>query len=828
MTTANRSRRIVLDRVLITLLLLLTLQVSVGREGGMRSAVAAGSLSEASISGAGQNHEPICPSQQTLQERLRVGPGQATSHLPPRLAHGCPGELTDGLPDPPDIDVTSCHTVLLDCGPAESPLDCGKRALMAGDWELAVQSFDQAADSCEADYGRFLSRLLRLYANFNNRFFTLDTDGKPFNQVHTPFQLHQPFTPAGKIYQQHYSCLANAHFHLSDSLIDLYLERLWSNQCRLAGIGGGPLPIRWVQGHCQAPLFDTVMIGVWDRVDAVLLYQHAYGSPAETKRYHRLFRGSNPRDCTDIACQPLAIDGQAVVRLPADSEWLLNFIHQASTELFNPQRDSQAVFVWTDADGNGAASPSDRVQVRWCDLANDHPTLPLADASVAAQWTYQQAPPPDNPGPRRRSIYLNPDGSAPEVLPGETLLPERAPAWLVLLGAGNNSVKPSPDSQRMVFADQTEAGLVHLFITAQRLDAQGKPVCNDPDGDCCLTCQALPQGIRTALQPNPHWIVDPTNPRGAPIGVFFLQNEHPSSFGWEGGGQGGQFYAIRPDGSALTPLLPPYPPHAFHYQAFPSSDGSGKLFWTSSWEPISGHAASHNLLMGDLQYDPVEHQFHLQHIQSVLPGRDHGWYEAHPLPGDFAENPVVFFTSTAHSMQSTEGFKGRLGENGRLEQAFKLTHPDEIHPQPFMTDYHPAWSEHFRWVDRGRQVVYISSDTTASAAERYDWFLAFPPYLEGVMLGATVYDVRFAAIYPRGYLALSLRKRPPATILLRTQVWIANIDGTNRELLFQQAREAGWNYTGFIGGPRVIDGKVYGVQDHASKGRRYVVVSFEP
>ena len=40
--------------------------------------VAAGSLSKASIAGAGQNYDPICPSKETLQERLRVGPGQPT------------------------------------------------------------------------------------------------------------------------------------------------------------------------------------------------------------------------------------------------------------------------------------------------------------------------------------------------------------------------------------------------------------------------------------------------------------------------------------------------------------------------------------------------------------------------------------------------------------------------------------------------------------------------------------------------------------------------------------------------------------------------------
>lgn len=304
-----------------------------------------------------------------------------------RLAAGCPGTFTDGQPDPPDINVTSCHTTIVDCRPDEPSVDCGKRALMAGDWERAVQSFDQASDSCEADYGKFLGRLFRLYANFNNRFFAKDAEGRLYNQTHVTSDLNPPFTPEGMIYQQQYSCLADRHFLAGDSLIDRSLERIWENTCRLGGIGGGALPIRWVQGRCEAPLLDTVMTGIWDRVDAVLLYLHLFGSPGETKRFKNIVRKSSHVPCEDLACQPFFIDDQEVPRLPADSEWLLNFLRRASSEIFDPERDPQAVFYWSDIDGDGKVSPSDRVLARWYDPIGGQPTLALEDTSVAALWT---------------------------------------------------------------------------------------------------------------------------------------------------------------------------------------------------------------------------------------------------------------------------------------------------------------------------------------------------------------------------------------------------------------------------------------------------------
>jgi hypothetical protein len=661
-----------------------------------------------------------------------------------------------------------------------------------------------------------------LYANFNNQFFATDSDGKFDNQIHMTRDLNSPFTAKGLVYQQQYSCLADQHFLLADSLIDALLDHIWADDCHLEGLTGGPLPIRWMQGRCEAPLLDTVMVGVWDRVDAVLIYQHLFGSPAETKRFRGFLKRSNAEPGDAVARQPLIIDGQEVVRLPADAEWFLNHIHRASNQLFNVQRGPQAVFFWSDDDQDGQVSRSDRVLARWCDAATGQPTLDLQDATLAAQWPYSQAPPPDRPASRRVSVYLNPDGSRPPLLPGEMLLNERPPGWLVMLGTGNTSVAPSPDGQQMAFSARTETGLLQLFITRQQLDSQGTPVCHDAIANCCLTCEALPGGIRVAVQANPRWIPDPANPAGPALGMFFLHNDQPSSWGWQGQGQGGQLYAIRPDGSAMTPLLPANPPYALHYQAHVARDGSGKLFWTSTWNPATGGVGPHNLLLGDLGYNPGGARFTLTNIHSVLPRLDHGWYEAHLLPGDFAANPTVFFTSTAHSMQSTRGFMGRLGADGRLETIFKLTHPEETNPSPFVIDNHPAWNEHFGWVDRGRQVVFSSSDTTASAAERYDRLLAFPPYLEGVLLGLTVYNTRFAALYPRGYQRPDLANIPPLKSLL--QHWISNIDGASRELLFHQAREAGWS---FVVAPRVLDGKVYAVQERWFRGKRYMVMLFE-
>ena len=92
-----------------------------------------------------------------------------------QLARNCPVSFLDGLPDVPDINTRSCHTTPVTCEAEEPPLNCGKRALMAQDWETALRAFERAALSHgegfgEAIYGRYLARIFRVYADFNNLF----------------------------------------------------------------------------------------------------------------------------------------------------------------------------------------------------------------------------------------------------------------------------------------------------------------------------------------------------------------------------------------------------------------------------------------------------------------------------------------------------------------------------------------------------------------------------------------------------------------------------------------------------------------------------------
>lgn len=769
--------------------------------------------------GGGEEAPPfLCPAREVLRTAGSPAPAPVEAITPSVLARGCPEEYRDGNPQPPDLNVRSCHTQLVECSEGESAKDCGKRALMAGDWERAVQAFDAAPDSCEAYYGRYLSRLFRLYAHYNNLFFS-DILEKDYNKNHLTRDLNVLINPEASLYFKHYACLANESFNESDlsasSLIDRYLELVWEKGCELRGppnVEEGWLPIRWIQGRCEAPLVDTVFVGRWDRVDAVLMYQWLFGSPAETKRFINFLSGSSTEPCDDVVCQPLILGGIGIARLPADSEWLLKFVRKSSQELFHPERSKWGVFYWEDRNHNGKADLSDAVLARLCNPVTGLPTLELKDATVGATWTYKKAT-VTNPAPRRIHIYCGGKGAC-VVFSGEVQRNEAEPLWL------NRFVDPSPDETQVAFLMETRPGIWHLYIASHALDEKGNFACPSSNyNDCCITCKYLPEGIKLAGAlagapgVEPRWIPDPSQPSGPALGIVFMHNEHPSSWGWGGQGMGGQFIAVRPDGSGFSRLLPENIPFALHYQYHVSPDGR-KLLWTSTWNPETGGAGPHHLLMGSIVYDPTKNEFRLENIHSVLPGRDHGWYEAHAFAPDYPEDRRIFFTSSAHSMQSPRGFMAVLDEKDRAYEFFKLSWPEEANPEPFKVDNHPAWNEHFFPVDHGKQVIFISTDGSRSAAERYDWYLNFPPYFEGVLFGLTLYTIRFAGFGNTGYFFSSLSPLPS---------WISNVDGSNREILFGSAQEAGWRTTGKL----IHKGRIYFVQRNLSTGEtRYGFMDF--
>lgn len=263
-----------------------------------------------------------------------------------------------------------------------------------------------------------------------------------------------------------------------------------------------------------------------DALDAVFLYQYLWGSPVGSKRFLNIFGSSNSDPCDGIACADLVLDGIAVPRLAADAEWLLEHIHRAASRLSDPARGRGGLFQWTDADGDGEVSSGDRVRARWCDLATGGPVPDFEAATVAARWTFSAPPAPSNPSRRQYYVYRNADGSLPDLLNGERLLDEAPPAWLVLLGDGNVAASPSPDGRKMVFPERAPNGHVHLFVTENALDEHGLPICAEPEGDCCVTCGVLPQGVRTAnggigtkFGARASWIPDPAGPSGPPRGT---------------------------------------------------------------------------------------------------------------------------------------------------------------------------------------------------------------------------------------------------------------------------------------------------------------------
>ncbi len=740
--------------------------------------------------------------------------GEDLSLVGPRplnLAPSCPAVYTDGNPRPADINIRSCHTQLITCQRGESPIRCGKRALMSGDWETALEAFDRAASRLEEDfgeaiYGRYLARLFRLYADYNNMFFG-DAFGEGFNQTHLTRDLHDWTLPQGYVFMGHHACLANEvyippNLLFSKSHIDIDLQLIVQGHYHLSGLEGGALPIRWVQGNCEAPIFDVEFRGNWDFVDAVLMYVWLYGSPAEAERFLGILGPADAPSRTpclpdDQVCKPLVKDGQPIPRLPRDAERLAKFYFPAHQAFFNLNRfppGQEPIFFVHDVDGDGSIDGKDGITVNIFKTGTDVPVLAIENTTLAAQWTPRKADPPVNPAPANIFIFCPEGKESPHcqeiLLPGDGVIAAAPPVWKQLSDM-KIPTAPSPDNTQIVFPRQVEQSgtkVWQFFVTDNALDAQGHPICSAPGGDCCLTCKVLPGGIRQALadasQRNPpgppaFWIPDPANPKGPARGIFFQHNEHPSSWGFGGQAQGTQFFAIRPDRTKLSRLLTA-PPDAFHYQPRISPNGA-QLLWVSTWDPVNNRAGGHTLLLADLVEE--SDRFTLAKVHSIVPIRDHGWYETGGFAQDYPQDPRVFFTSSSTGMQEVRIYAATLTPEGVIDEVFKLTFPDEIFPEPFTIDFHEGWYEFPTPVDHGKQFFFLTSYTRPLAMDRFDRLFSFPPLLTGVLVGLTVFDIRFVGGNRIAYLENLTQS-------------IANIDGTNLRGLFTESIAKGWKVTG--------------------------------
>jgi len=289
-----------------------------------------------------------------------------------------------------------------------------------------------------------------------------------------------------------------------------------------------------------------------------------------------------------------------------------------------------------------------------------------------------------------------------------------------------------------------------------------------------------------------------------------MHNEHPSAWGFRGQAQATEFFAIRPDGTGLSQLLEGAPPFALHYQPRVSPNGA-QILWSSTWDPVTNRASSHSLLLADLVGD--SNGFQLENIRSMVPVRDHGFYESGDFALDYPNDPRFYFTSSATSVQSVRIYVATLTPGGVFDEVFKLTYPQEAPSQPFTVDFHPGWYEFPSPVDGGRQITFISSVSLPIAADRFDWFLTFPPYLEGSYTGLTIYNLRFGGAGMIGYQGLVPRMA-------------ANIDGTNLRLVYEEAEKAGWKV--IIKNERVVDGQIYFQQQNINTGEfRTGVIRFE-
>lgn len=827
-------------------------------------------------SGTSGSIEGICPSPEIVQRTVKEGP--PPSSVPRSLADSCPGKFTDGNDKTIDISILSCHSVAVECSEGESALDCGKKSLESGDWEMALEQFSTqeaiVQDRCEATYGRFLARLFRNYANANHIFFD-DVVEPNFNRHKRKRTLYMPTSNWGHTFHQHFDCLNRPSFYDLTSK-QTYLEEdlayIWENNCSLSASDGGPLPIRFVEGKCSDPLSDIVLVGKWDKVDATFIYSFGFSNnPPVTLRatVANLYSGPNQGACPSDSpiCDPLILESAEGVeeveipRLPRDAEEYLALLHRTLEEFSNPKRDPDVVFAYRDADGDGRQSLGDEAIIRACEPATGEPVFDFSNAKLGGVYPVAKAPPPENPAERKIEIFCGSYHAKGEECPlfeGETALNEFPPIPIP------NEFSLSPDGSQLAFMLEVGGGFHHIYITEtagpevygfaldeKKAEVSGssddfsfapanrqaptvyvdvddsddekswigqyKPLChgNESLDECCVTCNAWPEGFQTGLfenQPNlgllPQWIKDS---HGEPIGLFFMANDHPSSWGWQGQAQGAQFYAIKVDGTGLSPLLPEtMPTSATNFQAHVSPDGQN-LFWTSTWNPQSNKIGVNTLLLGDLKYDPTQSSpFRLENIRYALPSLDHGLAEANGFAINWPENRSILYTSSPHSKSSLRTFMYNI-ETG---VAFKLNHPTEERDlSQFLTDNHPAWYEHAKCLDDCRQIFFIStqgnpeySNRNRHFGERFDQFLTFPPIYDATSLGVTLVEIRFLS-------ALGYYTEDFTPYYIR--YWLSHIDGSHLDLITGQAPEqAGW-ITHSVG---IHNGEIYFIQSRGKKG----------
>ncbi|MBI4208295.1 MAG: PD40 domain-containing protein [Deltaproteobacteria bacterium] len=842
--------------------------------------------------------EGVCPPPEVIQRTANEG--EPTASRPRTVANACPEKFMDGEDEEAvDLYVQSCHSVLVECATDENALSCGKRALESGDWETALEQFStgeaEGINLCEATYGRFLARLFRLYADANHLFFD-DVIELNLNRHKRLRALYMPTSPLGATFHKHFDCLNRDQFWERTSqptLIEQDLQEIWANDCTLADLQGEPLPIRWVQGKCEAPLSDAVYAGVWDKVDAALIYQFGPGNPPVTIRatVANLYSGPNEGDCPSDTgiCDPLFVidpEGSSyeIPRLPKDAEEFLALNDLTLRTLDDPDRNPNTVFAYEDTDQDGSGSLGDKAIIRACDPTTGKSVYDFSNVTVGAQWKYEPAPAPVAPSPRRIEIFCGPydEGGEPcPVFEGERALHGAFPPLPI-----PNEYVLSPDGKKLAYTKEIEGGFHQIYVTEipklyEKTDVTQTPEISEfidlseidsvsteiqealgfvnleeekigiteapcyKDGEkqdltqCCVTCAVWPGGFQTGLfenQPNlgalPQWIHDLN---GEPVALFFLANDHPSSWGWQGQAQGAQFYAIRLDGTGLSPLLPEnIPPSAWGFQAHVSPDGQN-LFWTGNWNPTSELLTANTLLLGDLRYNTdTDPSFQLKNIRLVLPAVDQGIYEANGISPQWPDDPSLFFTTSSFSKHSLRTFMGTLGENGIIQKFTKLNWPAEISSESFVIDNHPAWYEHTKLLDNGRQLFFISSQGDPSYSEknlhfgeRFDAFLQSPPYYDGFYQGLSLAEVRFLSVpgyYTEDFTPYYIR------------YWISNIDGTDQELITGPEPERGGWITHSVG---IHNGEIYFIQSRDKDGkacrlalsknkceRRYGVVRF--
>jgi hypothetical protein len=542
------------------------------------------------------------------------------------------------------------------CFEGESSLECGQRALEAGDWNQALLVFAEMEDACDAYFGRFLALVMDLYHFHNNVELYFDDSHGPIQNAGEATEL-----------ETHAAYLAEAIE--SDKDIRTNLALIQKHECEFKKASGeGDLRVQYNIGPCWGRLAEGFLVGDWDDADAFFIYSNLVPpNPPLNRRSVLILKECDPKQCLCQAQNPLGIPAP-----PCDAQEYGTQLGEAMLS-FGEREPGAAnhVFRWNDENDSGDLDGSDTFDIRYLDATTAESIFVSGGITIRPSWTPMDYPAPESiPSfqvctycPEGETCYGAPacDPNNPDTCtPGpDDCIDESTPP--IFIQTQDTGVRVSPDGSKIVrmLPVETTVNGETLLVAKQVFiyDADDPCVLDDnvntsTDGSCgqCLTCDTF------GLKDGGWFIRDPDNPTGPAIGILYGGNQnYPTSSGTLGGGLGAELYAMTPDGTVKNRLTTTSV-FTQNYQYKPSPDGKA-VGWTTTWDLDSGKPGPTRLVLADLVHNPGgDPVFSLENIRYPLPGKDTGWHEFGNFHPSWPNPQQITFTSTGPSANNPDSF----------------------------------------------------------------------------------------------------------------------------------------------------------------------------